>query len=397
MTHARAAPAGEERLFRGYSGRIVVTLSLGWLTAQLGRFLLPPLLPAIIRDLSISASEAGLALTLMWGSYASVQYFGGRLSDGVGRKTVLVAGLSILCIGFGLLALSGTYWSMLVALTLAGLGSGLYFIPSQALLSDLFVARRSQALGVASGAGMLGSTLAVGLAVVTLRTTTWRASFLPVAIALVVVMGFVHRWTAGPYVIEWVDMDLVATIRRVFSQWYINWLVVAYALFSFGFQAVISFYPTFLQVDRGFSPEIASLSLAVVFGVGFVVMPTAGKLGDRFSRLGVATAALALALVGLIGIVTAQTIGPVVAGTVTFAAGMSAFPPLMMAHVIGRFPGGSMGGDFGAFRTAYMLVGSLGPTYVGVVADVADFETAIWSVVPVLVVGIGILVVLGRR
>jgi MFS family permease len=143
MTHARAAPAGEERLFRGYSGRIVVTLSLGWLTAQLGRFLLPPLLPAIIRDLSISASEAGLALTLMWGSYASVQYFGGRLSDGVGRKTVLVAGLSILCIGFGLLALSGTYWSMLAALTLAGLGSGLYFIPSQALLSDLFVARRS--------------------------------------------------------------------------------------------------------------------------------------------------------------------------------------------------------------------------------------------------------------
>jgi MFS family permease len=359
MTHV--CHVDEERLWRGYSGRVVVGLSLGWLTTQLGRFLLPPLLPAIIRDLSISATEAGLALTLMWGSYASVQYFGGRLSDGVGRKTVLVAGLVVLCLGFGLLSLVGTYQGMLVSLVLAGLGAGLYFVPSQALLSDLFVARRSQALGVNSGAGMLGSTLAVGVAVVALRVATWRASFVPVAVALVIVMGLVHRWTAEPYAVEWVSMDLVSTVRRIFSQRYIGWLVVAYALFSFGFQAVISFYPTFLQVGRGFPSEVASLSLAVVFGVGMVIMPIAGTLGDRFSRLGVAKAALAVALVGLVGIVTGQAIGQVIAGTVLFAAGMSAFPPLMMAHVIGHFPDGSMGGDFGAFRTVYMVFGSLGP------------------------------------
>jgi predicted MFS family arabinose efflux permease len=395
MTHATTA--GEERLLRGYSGRIVVALSLGWLTTQLGRFLLPPLLPAIIDDLSISAAEAGLALTLMWGSYAGVQYLGGRLSDGVGRKTVIVGGLTTLLGGFGLVTLARTYPWLLAALTLAGLGAGLYFVPSQALLSDLFVTRRGQALGINSGAGMLGSTLAVGVAVVALGAATWRESFLPVVVGFLGVLALVHRWARGTYAVEWVEMDVPSTVRRVFSRRRVVGLVVVYALFSFGFQAVISFYPTFLQVERGFSPEAASLALAVVFAVGFVAMPAAGNLGDRFSRVGVARVSLSLAILGLVGIVGGGSTPAVVASTVVFAAGMSAFPPLMMAHVMGHFSDASMGGDFGAFRTVYMLIGSLGPTYVGVVADAVDFETALWSVVPILVVGLVLLVLLGRR
>ncbi|MFC6990063.1 hypothetical protein ACFQJD_17605 [Haloplanus sp. GCM10025708] len=63
---------GEERLVRGYGGHLLVAVSLGWLTLQSGRLLLPPLLPTVIEDLAITPFRAGIALSLLWGCTPSV-------------------------------------------------------------------------------------------------------------------------------------------------------------------------------------------------------------------------------------------------------------------------------------------------------------------------------------
>jgi len=85
----------EERLFSGSSGRLLLVASVGWASIHGGRLLLSPLLPRITADLGITNARAGFALTLLWGLYALLQFPSGRLSDRLSRKTLLVAGVSL--------------------------------------------------------------------------------------------------------------------------------------------------------------------------------------------------------------------------------------------------------------------------------------------------------------
>jgi MFS family permease len=89
-----------EHLLKGYAGGIFFTMSIGWLMVQIGRQIIPPLLPTIIDDLQITPLEAGIALTVLWAMYAFMHYPAGRLADQLSRKTVIVSGVIALMAGF---------------------------------------------------------------------------------------------------------------------------------------------------------------------------------------------------------------------------------------------------------------------------------------------------------
>ena len=137
-----------ERLLGGHTGRLLVSLSLAWATLQLGRFLLSPLLPAIVDDLGVTTATAGLALGAFQLLYAVTQFPSGRVSDEFGRPTAVVAGLVAITGSFLLFAQVTTAAGFLAAALVLGLGKGLFAVPSRAQLSDAFVERRGQALGI---------------------------------------------------------------------------------------------------------------------------------------------------------------------------------------------------------------------------------------------------------
>lgn len=386
----------EERLFAGYAGRLSVALSLGWLSIRLGREAVPPLLPAIAADLALTPAATGLALSLLWGTYALVQYPGGQFADALSRTTVLVTALVCAAGGFVLLAVTGGYPGFLVALLFVGVGSGLFFVPTRALLSDLFVSRRSQAFGVNAAAGTIGGAAAAGVAVVALELATWREAFLPTAVLLVVVAALLHRWSEEGYAIGWVGMDVRATGRRVLGMGRVRRLLGAYVLFAFAGQAGLSFLPTLLQAEKGFSAPLASGAFALLFVVGTVASPLAGGLSDRVSRTPVAAGALTVAAAGLGVVLFAPTTAVTVAGVVVYAVGIRSFPPVMQAYAMDIFPDESMGGDFGAIKTIYTGVGSLGPAYVGFVAQRADYAVAFGGLAVCLLAGVAAVALLAR-
>jgi hypothetical protein len=57
-----------------------------------------------------------------------------------------------------------------------------------------------------------------------------------------------------------------------------------------------------------------------------------------------------------------------------------AYPPVMQAHLMDAFPADDVGGNFGAFRTVYMFIAALGPTYVGVAAEQLSYVTGFASI-----------------
>jgi MFS family permease len=367
-------------------------LSFGWLVALLGRGVLSPLLPSIIDTLSITSTQAGLGLIVMMALHSIIQYPAGSFSDHLTRTTILAGSLSVLSFGFLILSASMTYISFLAGVAAVGLGTGLYFTPQRAMLSDLFEERRGQAFGLNFSAGSVGSALSAGVAVVVLSVATWRAAFLPLVVATLVVLIALHLQSRESYELAWVTPDVASTVGRIRASPELVWLIVAYALFSFTWQGVFGFLPTYLQVGKAFTPTIASAGFALLFVVAIVVMPIAGNISDRISRPTVAIVGLSLGILGLVALVFTASIPAVAAGIVLFAVGVRAFPPVMQAHIMDLVPDENTGGDFGAIKTVYTLLGSAGPLYVGFVSEWATYSVAFGGLVACLVLSVLILV-----
>lgn len=378
-------------VFRGYDGRLLVAVSVGWFGIRLGREAIPPLLPAIIEAVGITPSTAGVGLTVMWSVYALAQYPGGRLSDGLSRKTVLVGSLATVLLGFGVLSVVSTYGGLLVGFALAGLGAGTYFAPSRATLADLFTSRRGGAFGIISAAGSIGAAAAAVVAAVAVTRGPWQSAFVPVLLAVGVVLLAIHVWQREAYVLEPVSFDVGSTARRLFDLPSVRRLLAAYMLVSFSWQGFLGFLPTFLQAERGFSPVLSSATYALVFVTAVVVGPTAGRLGDAISRLAVAMAGLGVAMVGLAGVLLGPRPVGVVLGVFLVALGMRAYPPVMQSHIVGLFPDESMAGDLGSIKTVWTGFGSLAPTYVGFVAARATYGLAFGGFVACLLVAVVVL------
>lgn len=385
-----------ERLVGGYGGRLFLAVSLGWLLLQGGRLVLAPMLPTVKADLGLSNAQAGFAFTMLWGLYAVLQYPSGRLSDRLSRKTLLVSGLGLAAVGFAGLGLAGSYGWFILAAAVVGTGVGLYPTPARGLLSDLYVVRRGQAFGIHTASGDLGGLLAAGLGTLVLAVATWRWAYLPVVVSVAAVTLALHRWSREGYEVRRVDLAIRETGRRLLGVAQLRGLLVAYMLFAITWQSTSAFLPTLLLVEKGFSPVVANAGFAAYFLVGTAVKPAAGVVADRVPRGRFAAALLAAAGASMAVVLTADGFAVVAAGVVVFAAGVMAFPPVMQAHLMDAFPTDSMAGDLGGMRSVYVAVGSLGPTAVGLVADVATFTHAFAAIVGCLVASATLIVLVAR-
>ena len=377
-------PAAEERLVTGHGGRLLLLVSLGWFTVQGGRLLLPPLLPEVIADLGVTAGQAGLALTTLWGVYAVLQYPSGRLSDRLSRRTLLVGALCLTAGGFAFLSAAAVYPIFVLACAVIGFGAGLYPTAARALVSDRFEQKRAAAFGLHTASGDVGGAAAAGVAAVVVGAVVWQTPFLPVAAVLVAVALGLHLLSREPYELRRVELDLRGALSRLAADRRVGSLVLAYCGFAFAWQASTGFLPLFLREAKGLSPALASGGFAALFLVGAVVKPVAGRLGDRYGKALVASGGIGFGAVALAGLLLTEGRVAVLAATVAYATGLMSFPPVMQSFLMDAFPDDSMGADLGLARSTYIGLGALGPTYVGVVAERAGYLVAFGGVVAIL-------------
>lgn len=381
----------EKELLIGHSGKMLIILSIGLAIVRLGRRMLPPLLPTIISDLSITPFQAGIALSIAAITVAILQFPSGRLSDELTRKTIILSGLTIPIFGAIVLYNSITYYLFICGVMLLGVGEGLYGAAERGLVSDLFVERRGTAFGFNTMFSDVGGILAAGLAAGALTFGTWRSAFIPAIIGLFFLAILIASWGHESVVIKPVSLEIRKTMGRLLYQREYQWILVAYSLFSATVQGVIGFLPSLLQADHEFSPELASTVFAGMFIIGLLARPLSGHLSDSRHRLRIAGTGLIVGALGLVILIIANSQIIAVAGILVFSSGQMAFPPTAQAYLMDRFPDESMGGDLGAIRALYIGVGSIGPTYVGYVSNLSSYTAAFIGFVVALFAG-GIII-----
>lgn len=369
-----------------YRYKMVIVLSLGWAILQGGRFLLPPLLPHITDSLSISSGAAGLALTAYGVIYAVTQYPSGTYSDTLTRATVILPGFIVLLLSFSMFGLSTTLYAFILGIILLGIGKGLYASPTRALLADLFSDRRGQVLGIYSAGTDVGGLLAAGIAALVLTTTVWRAAYVPIVLVLLLVTLLYVLWNREGYDYEVVSLSPGATTQRLISTKTQREILVSYSLFYFAVGGLTNFYPLFLVEHSGYSETIASAGFAVVFGVGLLVKPTAGRVSDRLPRRAVSISGLLLAAIGFAVIIVAGSLAGVLLGTVLASVGYKTQFPITDALVMEAAPEGNVGADLGVARGVFLTANAMGPGVFGIVADTVSFAAAFWVLALSLVI-----------
>jgi len=385
------AVEGEERLIIGQSGRLFLTISAGWGLFSLGQQALPPLLPSIVEELSVTDFQAGLGLSLMWACYAVCQYLGGRITTDLSVKSGLLGGIAVLASGFFLLAGTTTYFSFLAAAVLIGCGGGVYLIAARVSIAELFVERRGQAFGANLAIGMAGNILAAGTATIAVAIAVWRALYIPLVLVLAIIALLLHAWIPQSYRIEPISLQIHSTILRVFRTRQMVWLVLVFGLYSIVWQGLIGFFPTYLRSVRLLPALIANGAFAIIFLIGIVMSPLAGRLSDHYPRPAVGFLSLVITAAGIFVLISVGEIFGLIGGVLLVGVGLHGFPPVMQAYLMDRFSGDSMGSDFGAFRMLYTGIGSIGPAYVGLVQRLTDYRIAFASLAIALIISSAIL------
>ncbi|MFJ4836120.1 DHA2 family efflux MFS transporter permease subunit [Streptomyces sp. NPDC088747] len=139
------------RLFRSRAFAAINAASLLMFVGMFGSiFLLSQFLQGVI---GYSPTEAGLRMLPWTGMPMIVAPIAGYLSDRIGGRPVVTAGLALQAVGLGWFALivspDVSYAAQLPALIFSGIGMGLYFAPAAALVMSSV---RPSEQGIASGA-----------------------------------------------------------------------------------------------------------------------------------------------------------------------------------------------------------------------------------------------------
>jgi len=390
-TQTAEPDASEERVLTGYEGHFTLVLAFSWLALLLGRSAVSPLLPNVVDSFGITAARAGVALTVMMGAHSVMQYPAGRISDGLTRSTLVVAGLATGVVGLATLTQATSYPLFVVGTALLGCGTGVFFSPARALLSDLYETRLTEALGVQTTAGLSGSALAGVLATATVAVAAWRYTFLVPLVAVLVALVAVHRLTREPYRVGRVPLETVSTARRLAARADVRRLLAVTSARSFVNQAIIGFLPLFLIEAKGFAGPTANAAYALVFVVGAVVGPLVGRFADRSRPKVVITGLLTVAAAGVVVLVLAGSFAVAIAGVLLVAVGMWGFPPVIQSLLLSLFDDAQLGGDFGALKMVYTGVGSAGPAAFGLAVSAVGYTRGLALLVGVLVFGVGVM------
>ncbi|MET7836432.1 MULTISPECIES: multidrug effflux MFS transporter [Micromonospora] len=142
-----------------------------------------PALPAIVADFATSSAAVQLTLTGTLAGLALGQLLIGPLSDAVGRRGPLVAGLALHVVASALCVVAPDIAVLGVLRVVQGLGVAATTVVAMAVVRDLFSGRAfatllSRLLLVMGAAPVLAPTLGGGV----LRWTDWRGVFVTLAV-----------------------------------------------------------------------------------------------------------------------------------------------------------------------------------------------------------------------
>lgn len=420
-----------ERLRRIATFDALVVAGLVWFLGKFIRYAFPPLFETLGDTYGVSRTILGLSFSGFMFVYALMQFPSGVLADRFGDIRVITIGSIVTTVGALALVVDLPFFVLAAAMVAMGLGTGTYKTVSVGLLSRAYPARTGRVLGIFDTFGTFGGVAAPAAVVLVITLpplfgAPWRTLFLAAGlVSVVLTIAFAVRVPARLSAMDQNTADgetdggskLGTTDRqdeadsagrgggtspgyqayiRLFRQPQFVGFMAVTAIFGFGYSGAVAFLPLYLVSETALSAVTANLLFSVLFVVSLVQIIT-GDTSDRVGTVPVIILMLAVATVGLVGILAfADTAGSLVlgGGVVLLGIGAHGFRPVRSVYIMELVPSTVAGGSLGIVRTMLMIANALAPAIVGYLSETVGFTIAFELLAGMLALGTGLMVLL---
>jgi MFS family permease len=372
--------------------RIVLLLFIAGFINYLDRSALSVAAPAVMQELHLSPANLGLVFSVFFIGYAVFNTIGGWAADRWGGKRVFSGAIlmwSVLC---GTTGLATGFGSLLVIRTFFGMAEGPLATTINKIVNNWFPHKESAtAFGFANCGLPLGGAVAGPVVGLLTAAYGWRIAFAGVAcLGLIWLVFWQFMTTDRPHQHAHVSEEerrLIGSDRAVSEDpadlkplgAYLRQPAILAAMISyFGYSYILFFFltwfPSFLMMDRHLSLKSMSLATVLPWLLGFIGYGLSGLLSDLiFRRTGNALRARKWVLIVCLG---AAGICVALAGTVTTT--LSAL--LLMAVAVfalylsgstywaliqDTIPGAKLGSVGGCVHSIANCAGIIGPAVTG--------------------------------
>ena len=370
--YVRTRPLVDERL------GVLVAVGFGWFLLLGTRLVIPALLPNIRAEFAFSNAIAGSLYTLLLGVAALLQLPGGIIADRVGGRSVLLLGIGAGVGGVTLLAAAPTVSAFVLGIVLFGAGTGIYGTPRVTVLSAVYSDRDGTAIGLVSAAGNAGTTLLPVVAGTLAAAAGWAYGFwfaVPLlALGLVLVWRFVPEGAGKADGTTTLREDARTILAGIGDRRILLATVIMTVMF-FTYQGVTAFLPTYLVEAKSVSEQVAATLFGLFFAGGVVFQVVGGNLGDRFGQRRAMTGLLFASAVTVFSLPFVPS-GLMLVPLVLALSVQLGFWPIVFSYTVAALPDEGQASGLGLLRTFYLLVGALGSTAVGILADADLFDEA---------------------
>jgi MFS family permease len=159
---------------------LVWTVILGTFMVRTSYYMVWPFLSILLyREYALSATSIGAMLGASAALSTLISFYGGWLSDRLGRRNILLAGCLVALLCYGLLGFSHSVLWLGVGVIGSGLSSGLIDAPGKALMADSLASAKARELALHMRYFLLNLGAAIGpLLGVTLGISAQQQTFL---------------------------------------------------------------------------------------------------------------------------------------------------------------------------------------------------------------------------
>ncbi|AVX21158.1 Predicted arabinose efflux permease, MFS family [Carboxydocella sporoproducens DSM 16521] len=158
--------------------KIIIILGLAGFTVMADNWVVSPILPAIARDIGVSATAAGLLITSYMIPFGLFQLIFGPLADRYGKKQILTFAMFFFTFATALTAMGRGLADLAFYRALTGIFAASVMPISLALIGDLFpLSERQAAIGSFMGISFLGQGISMALGGTIAYWLNWRGVF----------------------------------------------------------------------------------------------------------------------------------------------------------------------------------------------------------------------------
>ncbi len=282
--------------------RVIALLFTSMFLSGTENLVMSPVLPQIAAELGVPMHLAAhwvTAYALLTGVSAFVF---GPISDRNERKHVLVAGLSILGLGTVVCGLAGSFWTLIFARALTGVGAGILLTSTTSYIADFFtVARRGTAMGLIMNGFFVALMFGVPVGSTIASFAGWRAMFWVLGgfgLLLAIAMGSKLPPIAGNAAVDdfhTAQGDAPARAgglrgalqgyRQVLARGYVWGLLQTAFLVGTSMTMFSVYLSPWLEAEFGFDTFWRGVAYAIGAPAAVITAPIAGRWSARVGRL----------------------------------------------------------------------------------------------------------------